>query len=169
MVGSERKKKQKYFFINRRKLRNFELLKSEEIGTQSLTKLIFQANDNEDTGYTELTVEYIYLIFLNPVLLTIYTYSVLMYFLTLLTDPRTKDYFLVENPLNIIFIVMAYIYFVKKLGPQVMENRKPFKLQKLLMMYNLLQIIVNFYIFWEVRYILFKHKIILRKYAIKIN
>lgn len=64
-------------------------------------------------------------------------------------DPRTKDYFLVENPLNIIFIVMAYIYFVKKLGPQVMENRKPFKLQKLLMMYNLLQIIVNFYIFWE--------------------
>lgn len=36
------------------------------------------------------------------------------------------------------------------LGPKFMENRKPFKLRGLIVVYNFMQIILSIYIFWEV-------------------
>ncbi len=64
-----------------------------------------------------------------------------------LIDPRTKDYFLVENPFYIFTIISLYIYFVTKLGPAMMRNRKPLELKGIMIVYNVFQIAYNTYIF----------------------
>lgn len=52
---------------------------------------------------------------------------------------------------KVVAIQAAYIYFVLKLGPKLMENRKPFNIDKLLIIYNIVQTIANGYIFIQVR------------------
>ncbi|XP_030755503.1 elongation of very long chain fatty acids protein 4-like isoform X1 [Sitophilus oryzae] len=64
-----------------------------------------------------------------------------------LADSRTKNLFLVSSPATILLILGSYLYFVLKWGPEFMKNRKPYELKKLLMVYNVCQIIVNVYIF----------------------
>ncbi|KAJ8947686.1 hypothetical protein NQ314_008563 [Rhamnusium bicolor] len=60
-----------------------------------------------------------------------------------LADPRLKDSFLVSSPLVAILIPTIYLYFVFAWGPQFMKNRKPYKLKKLIIVYNISQILVN--------------------------
>lgn len=43
-------------------------------------------------------------------------------------------------------IVVAYYYFVKHYGPKLMKNRPAFDLDRLLIVYNIIQITVNAYI-----------------------
>lgn len=66
-----------------------------------------------------------------------------------LSDPRTKDWPLMSSPFPTIAISLSYAYFVKVLGPRLMENRKPFQLRKVLIVYNAIQVVFSAWLFWE--------------------
>ncbi|XP_055848566.1 elongation of very long chain fatty acids protein 7 isoform X2 [Episyrphus balteatus] len=65
------------------------------------------------------------------------------------SDPRTRDWPLMSSPFPTIAISLTYAYFVKVLGPKLMENRKPFQLRKVLIIYNLIQVLFSTYLFYE--------------------
>ncbi|GBO04983.1 Elongation of very long chain fatty acids protein 7, partial [Araneus ventricosus] len=53
---------------------------------------------------------------------------------------------LVKYPLVPYSIVAFYVLFVQWIGPAIMKKRKPYSLQKVLIVYNLLQAFANLYI-----------------------
>lgn len=57
---------------------------------------------------------------------------------------------MIASPVPGITILGTYLYFVLSWGPKYMANRKPFKLERLLIVYNLIQVLVSLYIFIEV-------------------
>ncbi|KAL0276860.1 UNVERIFIED_CONTAM: hypothetical protein PYX00_004334 [Menopon gallinae] len=65
------------------------------------------------------------------------------------SDPRVKDWSMMSSPFPTIAICIFYAYFSKVLGPKLMENRKPFDLRNILVVYNLLQTIFSMWIFYE--------------------
>lgn len=64
----------------------------------------------------------------------------------LFSDTRI-DHLPFTSPLSAMLVITFYLYFVKKLGPAYMSKRKPFGLQKLICIYDLIQIILNFALF----------------------
>ncbi|KAJ8260843.1 hypothetical protein COCON_G00165660 [Conger conger] len=64
-------------------------------------------------------------------------------------DPRTGDWFLMSSPLPQTFIIAAYIYFVTSLGPKLMENRKPFHLKEVMIVYNFSIVAFSIYMCYE--------------------
>ena len=54
-----------------------------------------------------------------------------------------------SSPLPTVVICCAYYYLVRIVGPRFMANRKPFKLRRILMAYNVYQILVNSWLFYE--------------------
>ncbi|KAJ0180130.1 hypothetical protein K1T71_004721 [Dendrolimus kikuchii] len=66
-----------------------------------------------------------------------------------LADPRTNDWFLIKNPVPGLTIIGLYLYFTLKWGPRYMADKKPFQLQKTLMVYNFLQVLVSCFLFYE--------------------
>ncbi|XP_049286310.1 elongation of very long chain fatty acids protein [Anopheles funestus] len=71
------------------------------------------------------------------------------YLMDELSDPRTRDWPLMSSPFPTIGISLCYAYFVKVLGPKLMENRKPFELRKVLIVYNFLQVLFSTWLFYE--------------------
>jgi len=65
-----------------------------------------------------------------------------------LVDPRSKGWFLVDSPKPTFWLIVTYLTIVW-LGPKIMKNRKPFKLNGLLVPYNLAMAVLNFYIFYR--------------------
>jgi len=61
-----------------------------------------------------------------------------------------------STPWPVLSILIAYLLFVLKLGPKMMENREPFKIKRIMMVYNILQTIYNIFIVSEVSLIHFK-------------
>lgn len=55
-----------------------------------------------------------------------------------------------SSPLPQTIIICAYIYFVMSLGPRLMENRKPFDLKKVLVIYNFSVVALSLYMCYEV-------------------
>ena len=68
------------------------------------------------------------------------------------SDPRVKDWFMMSSFFPTLFICIFYAYFVKRLGPKLMENRKPFDLRRTMLIYNFIQVIVSVCLFREVRH-----------------
>ncbi|KAL0109555.1 hypothetical protein PUN28_014548 [Cardiocondyla obscurior] len=66
-----------------------------------------------------------------------------------LADPRTKDYFLIGSPWPGLTLIGLYLYFICNLGPKLMEKRKPFELNRVLQVYNVVQILLNGYLFYK--------------------
>ncbi|XP_034946113.1 elongation of very long chain fatty acids protein AAEL008004-like isoform X2 [Chelonus insularis] len=64
-------------------------------------------------------------------------------------DQRTTNWFLMHSPFPTLFICLTYVYIVKVLGPKWMENRKPFQLKKVLIVYNLFQVLFSTWMFRE--------------------
>ncbi|KTF78609.1 hypothetical protein cypCar_00022025 [Cyprinus carpio] len=64
-------------------------------------------------------------------------------------DPRTKDWLLMSSPLPQTLIIVFYIYFVMSLGPRLMENRKPFDLKRVLVIYNFSVVAYSLYMCYE--------------------
>lgn len=56
--------------------------------------------------------------------------------------PREERYqgFLYENPSFVLAVVVAYLVFVLKLGPDFMRDRKPYNLRSIIRVYNLAQV-----------------------------
>ncbi|XP_014209391.1 elongation of very long chain fatty acids protein 7 [Copidosoma floridanum] len=66
-----------------------------------------------------------------------------------LSDPRTRDWFLLSSPIPGAAILAFYLYFVLSWGPRQMQHRKPFELKKTLVIYNFFQVALSCWIFWE--------------------
>ena len=45
-------------------------------------------------------------------------------------------------PIGIMLVLVGYIVLIKK-GPKYMENREPFDLKTIMMVYNFLQVVLN--------------------------
>ncbi|KAG5883064.1 hypothetical protein JTB14_030439 [Gonioctena quinquepunctata] len=65
------------------------------------------------------------------------------------SDPRVRDWAMMSSPVPTVLICTFYAYFSKVLGPRIMENRKPFDLRNILIIYNLVQTIFSAWIFYE--------------------
>jgi hypothetical protein len=48
-------------------------------------------------------------------------------------------------------IVATYLYFVISWGPRYMQHRKPYELSNLLIIYNMAQVFISIFLFYEVR------------------
>ncbi|KAI8428760.1 hypothetical protein MSG28_007441 [Choristoneura fumiferana] len=57
-----------------------------------------------------------------------------------LADPRTSSWFLVAKPYQGLALLGLYLIFVLKWGPEWMKNRHAFNLDKVLIVYNAIQI-----------------------------
>uniref|UniRef100_A0A1B0FQL7 Elongation of very long chain fatty acids protein n=1 Tax=Glossina morsitans morsitans TaxID=37546 RepID=A0A1B0FQL7_GLOMM len=68
---------------------------------------------------------------------------------TELADKRTNDWFLIKSPLPLCAIMLCYLYFVLSWGPRIMKDRKPFRLEKILIVYNALQVAVSIWLVYE--------------------
>jgi hypothetical protein len=55
-----------------------------------------------------------------------------------------------SSPFPTLVICLSYAYFVKVLGPRIMENRKPMNLRVILIIYNFVQVIFSSWLFYEV-------------------
>lgn len=69
------------------------------------------------------------------------------YWFTDLADPRTSGWFLMSDPIAVYVMLILYYYFVKKIGPQYMKDKKPYQLNRIIRVYNVLQIAVNAWLF----------------------
>ncbi|XP_044266560.1 elongation of very long chain fatty acids protein AAEL008004-like [Tribolium madens] len=61
-------------------------------------------------------------------------------------DPRCDGFFLMSSPLQPIIIGVGYLYLIYKFLPKFMEKRPPFKLDSVLIVFNLIQVFINAYI-----------------------
>ncbi|XP_043919747.1 elongation of very long chain fatty acids protein 7 isoform X1 [Protopterus annectens] len=64
-------------------------------------------------------------------------------------DPRVEDWLLMSSPLPQTIVIGAYLYFVVSLGPKLMENRKPFDLKQIMVVYNFGIVIFSVYMAYE--------------------
>ncbi|XP_028029056.1 elongation of very long chain fatty acids protein 7-like [Bombyx mandarina] len=60
----------------------------------------------------------------------------------------TDQKLLMSSPFPVTTIIILYLWFVLKFGPEFMRQRKPYNVEKLLVVYNNLQVAVSFYIFY---------------------
>ena len=65
-------------------------------------------------------------------------------------DPRTNDWFLIKSPMPGLSIMATYLYFVLSWGPRYMQHRKPYNLTNLLIVYNMAQVVISIFLFYEV-------------------
>ncbi|XP_026061891.1 elongation of very long chain fatty acids protein 1 [Carassius auratus] len=65
------------------------------------------------------------------------------------TDARVRDYPLMQNPIEMTFILLGYVIFVLYVGPRYMTNRKPFHLNAAMIVYNFSMVAFNAYIVYE--------------------
>jgi hypothetical protein len=70
--------------------------------------------------------------------------------LSLCADPRVNDWLLMSSPFPTLAMCLSYAYFVKILGPRIMENRKALDLRRVLIVYNFVQVIFSAWLFYEV-------------------
>ncbi|ERL88360.1 elongation of very long chain fatty acids protein 1 [Dendroctonus ponderosae] len=76
-------------------------------------------------------------------------YEGYMYYMHELADPRTHNiYPFLVSPVPISVILFLWHRFVFKWGPEYMKNRKPFELKKIMIAYNICQVMVNSWIFY---------------------
>ncbi|XP_034242028.1 elongation of very long chain fatty acids protein AAEL008004 isoform X2 [Thrips palmi] len=54
-----------------------------------------------------------------------------------------------SDPIPLLSLLAFYNYFSQKLGPALMANRKPFSLYHTLIAYNLLQVVLSCYLFYQ--------------------
>lgn len=60
------------------------------------------------------------------------------------TDPRTIDWFLVNNKTFLVATLLSYVYAVKIGGPRYMKNRHPFdNLKPVILLYNASMVVLN--------------------------
>lgn len=55
-----------------------------------------------------------------------------------------------QGPIQMTTILLAYIVLSVYIGPRLMANRKPFRLNTAMIVYNLSMVLLNAYIVYEV-------------------
>ncbi|XP_065212269.1 very long chain fatty acid elongase 7-like [Planococcus citri] len=66
-----------------------------------------------------------------------------------IADERTNNFFLIRSPLPVLMILVCYVHFVTNLGPRWMKRRQPFNLKSIMIVYNIIQILINSFLFVE--------------------
>lgn len=64
-------------------------------------------------------------------------------------DVRVIDYPLMDGPVKMTAILIAYVIFAKYIGPHLMANRKPFRLNSAMIVYNLSMVLLNAFVVYE--------------------
>ncbi|XP_012221665.2 very long chain fatty acid elongase 7-like isoform X1 [Linepithema humile] len=64
-------------------------------------------------------------------------------------DPRNNDRFMLSSPWPGLTLLGFYLYFVLNFGPKFMAKRQPFKLDRIMQLYNIFQVLINAYIFYN--------------------
>lgn len=67
-----------------------------------------------------------------------------------LSDARVRNYPLMQSPVEMTSILVAYVFFAVYVGPRLMANRKPLRLNTAMIVYNLSMVLLNAYIVYEV-------------------
>ncbi|XP_052753269.1 elongation of very long chain fatty acids protein 7-like [Galleria mellonella] len=62
-------------------------------------------------------------------------------------EEYVDKWFLMESPIPILAIWVAYILFVLKIGPETMKKRPAFQLRNVIILYNAVQVIVSILLF----------------------
>jgi len=70
-------------------------------------------------------------------------FSVYNYYFYELKDARSENLFLMQDPPILICLILAGYVLMIKFGPKFMESKRPFELKKILVAYNLFQVIFN--------------------------
>lgn len=65
-----------------------------------------------------------------------------------MADRRAHDVPL-TSPASLVILIAGYLYFIRS-GTRMMQNRKPFQLRSLIMTYNIVQVVLNFWLFSDV-------------------
>ncbi|XP_052860218.1 elongation of very long chain fatty acids protein 7-like [Anopheles cruzii] len=65
------------------------------------------------------------------------------------SDPRVNGWFLMGTPWPGATILGLYLMFVLKWGPKWMENKKPFRIDRIIKYYNLAQVVICTFLFVE--------------------
>lgn len=65
-------------------------------------------------------------------------------------DVRIRDYPLMQSHMQMTAVLLAYVFFSVYAGPRLMANRKPFRLNTLMIIYNLSMVLFNGVIVYEV-------------------
>lgn len=58
-------------------------------------------------------------------------------------DPRSDKLWLVSSPFPLLCLTSFYVWFSLRIGPKWMANRKPYNPQRLILVYNIMQILGN--------------------------
>lgn len=58
-------------------------------------------------------------------------------------DEVVDSWAFMRTPFSIMSILSVYLLFVLKVGPNMMENRKPYNIKNVLLLYNAVQTIYN--------------------------
>ncbi|XP_053687079.1 elongation of very long chain fatty acids protein 7 [Sabethes cyaneus] len=67
----------------------------------------------------------------------------------LIADPRAKHLPFMDNPLPTLGLIICYLLWVLLLGPMYMRDRKPMDLRRFIIYYNLFQVLLSGYMFYE--------------------
>ncbi|CAG2105158.1 unnamed protein product, partial [Medioppia subpectinata] len=76
------------------------------------------------------------------------------------THEQIKGYYLIGGgPQAFVLIMISWLLFVTKLGPNFMKNRNPFVLRKIIMIYNFILVVINaYYIYASLKWLDFGRK-----------
>lgn len=58
-------------------------------------------------------------------------------------DPRQDGFYLVKKPVNMVLLLAFYWFMATKGAKYLMKNQKPFELKRILIVYNLVQVILS--------------------------
>jgi len=75
-------------------------------------------------------------------------------------DSRIKDYWLMDSPWPVVIILSAYLYFVLKAGPKFMKYRSPLKIDRIVLVYNVVQVLFSAYLVKEVIQYFIQHDVL---------
>lgn len=68
------------------------------------------------------------------------------------TDARTSSWPLIGSPFPMLTLILSYVYLVKVAGPQWMAHRKPFRIRKLIIAYNMSMVALSAFFFIYVNF-----------------
>ncbi|KAL3269885.1 hypothetical protein HHI36_008942 [Cryptolaemus montrouzieri] len=68
-------------------------------------------------------------------------------------DPLVDSWLFMQSPLPVLSFLVAYLYFVLKLGPDMMKDRKPFNVKGLMIGYNAYQVIFSIWLCCQALYV----------------
>jgi hypothetical protein len=63
------------------------------------------------------------------------------------SDQRTTQWFLMGSPFPVAIVSVIYLLLVTVILPKFMENRKAFSIKRILLLYNVWQVVINLIFF----------------------